>query len=336
MRILLTGGSACGKSTFAEALAMQLGSPRYYLATMRPYGEESLLKIAEHRKARRQKNFETIEQEVDIGKAEFPSNAIVLLECLCNLVANELFDEDGAVDEGAYQRVYDSVVSLEDRAAHYLVVTNDVGSGTAASYDNTTHRYVELLGRLNAELASRFEVVCELVAGIPVVLKDESQADTSSFEQLLAQIHTKGESPFVPKSSKSSQPQDCNRCSDRSVKGDDGTMMLVIGGGGAGKLTYVRSLGYSDEQLANALLDERPVIYNLQDLVAASVAEAPALLEALLAKEVVVCDEVGSGVIPGVQVEREAREATGRLCSQLAQQAHTVVRLIAGIPIRIK
>ena len=113
-------------------------------------------------------------------------------------------------------------------------------------------------------------------------------------------------------------------------------MMLIIGGAASGKLNYVRSLGYCEEQLADAVLDSRPVIYNLQDLVAASVSSAPALLKPLLEKEVVICDEVGSGVIPGVREEREAREATGRLCNQLAQQADSVIRLVAGIPLPLK
>jgi adenosyl cobinamide kinase/adenosyl cobinamide phosphate guanylyltransferase len=62
----------------------------------------------------------------------------------------------------------------------------------------------------------------------------------------------------------------------------------------------------------------------------------PALLDSLLAKEVVICNEVGAGIIPASRVERESREATGRLCCQLAQHADRVVRLTAGIPIVIK
>ena len=38
--ILLTGGSACGKSTYAEEICMKCHSPKYYLAAMQPYGEE--------------------------------------------------------------------------------------------------------------------------------------------------------------------------------------------------------------------------------------------------------------------------------------------------------
>ena len=50
----------------------------------------------------------------------------------------------------------------------------------------------------------------------------------------------------------------------------------------------------------------------------------------------VVCDEVGSGVIPLEKARRLGREATGRLCCQLAKEATRVVRLVAGIPTVIK
>ena len=63
---------------------------------------------------------------------------------------------------------------------------------------------------------------------------------------------------------------------------------------------------------------------------------ALALLPALLEKEIVICNEVGSGVIPMDPKQRQSREMTGRLCILLAQRAEKVVRLICGIPQIIK
>ena len=113
-------------------------------------------------------------------------------------------------------------------------------------------------------------------------------------------------------------------------------MVLVIGGAGSGKLDYVKSLGYSQKEIADGLLNERPVVYHLQNIAFDDPDRAPELLDALLAKEVVVCDEVGSGIIPLSARERQAREATGRLCIQLAKHASRVVRLVCGIPTVIK
>ena len=113
-------------------------------------------------------------------------------------------------------------------------------------------------------------------------------------------------------------------------------MMLVVGGASAGKLAYVKSLGYTEDDIADAVLDSRPVLYNLQALVAEDPETAGMLLEPLLQKSVVICDEVGSGVIPVVPAERQMREQTGRLCNRLAERAECVVRLVAGIPMVLK
>jgi len=113
-------------------------------------------------------------------------------------------------------------------------------------------------------------------------------------------------------------------------------MILVIGARSSGKRSYVESLGYAPEQIADGVLDDKPVLYDLQDITMADPEGAPALLEALKGKEVVVCDEVGSGVIPLEKARRLGREATGRLCCQLAKEATRVVRLVAGIPTVIK
>ena len=113
-------------------------------------------------------------------------------------------------------------------------------------------------------------------------------------------------------------------------------MILVIGARASGKMDYVRSLGYGDEDIANGVLNDKPVLYNLQDLTIPDPEGAPALFERLTGKEIVVCDEVGSGVIPLEKERRLGREATGRLCCRLAKEATKVVRLVCGIPTVIK
>ena len=56
----------------------------------------------------------------------------------------------------------------------------------------------------------------------------------------------------------------------------------------------------------------------------------------LLAKEVIVCNEVGSGIIPMLASERMYREQTGRLCTMLASHADHVIRLVCGIAVNLK
>lgn len=113
-------------------------------------------------------------------------------------------------------------------------------------------------------------------------------------------------------------------------------MILVIGAIASGKLNYVKSLGYSDKDIADGVIDERPVINNLQDMIFSDPRGAGDFFNLLLQKEVIVCNEVGSGIIPINRTEREAREAVGRLCNQLAREAKIVIRMVCGIPNVIK
>jgi adenosyl cobinamide kinase/adenosyl cobinamide phosphate guanylyltransferase len=114
-------------------------------------------------------------------------------------------------------------------------------------------------------------------------------------------------------------------------------MVLVIGGLASGKRAYVKqAFGFSDGDMADAVLDTRPVVFNVQDIVFSGAHPYPVLLETLLEKQVVICNEVGSGVVPIDKAERAAREAAGRLCVALAEKAEKVIRLYSGIPSIIK
>ena len=113
-------------------------------------------------------------------------------------------------------------------------------------------------------------------------------------------------------------------------------MILILGGAASGKRTYLASMGYGIEDVADGVLDDKKALYGLEKLVAADPEGAEELLPALLEKEAVACCEVGSGVIPIRYEQRRAREATGRLCILLAARAEKVIRLVAGIPTVIK
>ena len=169
MMILLTGGSACGKSSYAESLCMAAPLPRYYLAAMQPYGEEGERKVQRHRALRAGKGFETIERYTDYAALQLPARGTVLLECICNLTANEMFDEAGNRTDPC-DRVLAGVENLARQCDLLVVVTNDVGSDIR-TYEEGTAAYIRALGRINAALAARADTVLELVAGIPLVVK---------------------------------------------------------------------------------------------------------------------------------------------------------------------
>jgi hypothetical protein len=51
---------------------------------------------------------------------------------------------------------------------------------------------------------------------------------------------------------------------------------------------------------------------------------------------VVICDEIGNGIVPMEPEERRYREETGRMLCKLAAKADSVERIFCGIPVRIK
>ena len=171
MLILVTGGAANGKSRYAESLCMQKPLPRFYLAAMQPYGAEGEARIARHRAMRKEKGFTTIERYTDYASLKLPARGTALLECICNLTANEMFDENGSVSDPV-DRVLAGVFAVQAQCETLIVVTNDVGSD-GVSYAPETEAYIAALGRINAALAARADAVIELVAGIPVAVKGE-------------------------------------------------------------------------------------------------------------------------------------------------------------------
>lgn len=167
--ILLTGGSACGKSSYGEKLCVSFPGARYYIASMVPYGEGGQEKIQRHRRLRQGKGFETIERYRDVGSLRLSERGTALLECICNLTANEMFDDGGNFID-PYDKVMAGVENLNRQCDHLVVITNDVGSDWE-SYDPGTRAYVQALGRINAALAAQADAVYELVCGIPLVRK---------------------------------------------------------------------------------------------------------------------------------------------------------------------
>ena len=100
-------------------------------------------------------------------------------------------------------------------------------------------------------------------------------------------------------------------------------MILIVGGRASGKFDYIRELGYSELDIAQGILDQRPVLYGLQELVWQDPTGVEALLPQLLEKQVIACDEVGLGVIP-----LDARVGTSELVEKrvkhMEQQVQTI------------
>ena len=208
MITLITGGSGSGKSAYAEKYICHASNEKgfkekYYIATMQVFDDEGQRKIDRHKRLRAGKGFITIEQPRDIKDAVsklqsencLKTGRSALLECMSNLVANEMFPpvdasdtkEAGgkkeALDEPENMRDYEntliSLVSkkvlkdvsiLSENVAELVIVTNNVFED-GVCYDESTMNYIKAMGTVNRGLAAMAESVVEVVAGIPVAVK---------------------------------------------------------------------------------------------------------------------------------------------------------------------
>ncbi len=147
---------------------------KYYLATMMISDEESHRKVERHKMTRNGKGFRTVEQPTDIHRALERMEAgerTVLLECISNLTANEMFSgKEPKTERDAAERVVEGVGILREAVTHLIVVTNNVFEDGGV-YEETTMAYIRAMGRINRQLAVMADWVVEIVAGIPVSLK---------------------------------------------------------------------------------------------------------------------------------------------------------------------
>lgn len=170
MRTLVVGGSASGKSEYAEELALSFDkAPLLYIATMEPFGWEALDRIERHRRMRAHKGFDTMECYRALESLAVPAGSTILLECVTNLAANEMFSFKGA-GAGTVEAVLRGLHKLSATCAHLVVVSGNIfEDGTV--YDAETTRYLHYLAEINRRLADDFDQVVEVVCGIPIIRK---------------------------------------------------------------------------------------------------------------------------------------------------------------------
>lgn len=208
MMYLIIGGSGSGKSAYAEELLFSLpdAGKKYYIATMQVYDEESRRRVQKHRKQREGKRFYTIEQPVHVSGALTQMDAgkkSAMLECVSNLVANEMFAKDIYAEdmyaddphvedmhtddcdvketglkkskdcsaEAVADKIVDDIMKLHQPLQQLVIVSNNVFED-GVSYDEMTMEYIKTMGIVNQKLAAVADVVTEVVVGIPVMAKE--------------------------------------------------------------------------------------------------------------------------------------------------------------------
>ena len=168
MLALVIGGSASGKSQFAEDFLTSFDhAERMYVATMMLWDKESEMRVLRHRDMRDGKGFRTIECPSNLESIDVPSGSAVLLEDLSNLVANEYF---GASKDNTVERIMAGIDKLDSQTDLLVVVSNELFLD-GCQYDEETTAYLNCIAKLNLLLAARADAVYEIFCGIPVTWK---------------------------------------------------------------------------------------------------------------------------------------------------------------------
>lgn len=126
-------------------------------------------------------------------------------------------------------------------------------------------------------------------------------------------------------------------------------MIMITGGAYQGKTEYAKQrFGFSDDEILSGGSCEFEAVF-----AAKSVTEYHLLIKRLLENNtdvqdfsrrlcrenpyaVIIINEIGAGIIPLEKSERIWREETGRAGCILAENSREVIRLVCGIPVKIK
>ena len=182
---LILGGQRSGKSRRGEALAAAwlAEAPAHravLLATGEAHDEEMRERIARHRadRAARVPRLETVEEPLHIGEAlrtlDDPQT-LVVVDCLTLWLTNHLMPEmEGPMPSAVSEQIDALLAALGEARGPVVLIGNEIGLGVIP-LGREVRAFVDALGFLNQRVAAACDRVTLMVAGLPLVLKDEAR-----------------------------------------------------------------------------------------------------------------------------------------------------------------
>ena len=166
---LMLGGAASGKSAFAERAIVKTCSDKakIYIATAQAFDDEMQAKISDHRQARAADGWTTVEEPLRLTAAleHASKDQVILLDCATLWLTNQLLA--GADLHAESEKL---IRALATCPAHVIVVTNEVGQGIVPEHA-MSRQFREAQGKLNQGIAREAQLVVQVIAGLPLVLK---------------------------------------------------------------------------------------------------------------------------------------------------------------------
>ena len=171
--MLVLGGAKSGKSNFAMGVCNSMNKKRIFLATAQALDQEMEDRIRRHQ-TERGSGWRTIEEPLKVAEtigSLDSEDTVILLDCL-TLWLNNLYMEHGEDQEAIDEAIENLAGQLADIRCAVVVVSNEVGMGIVP--DNQLSRtYRDTAGYMNQRIARLSVKVVAVLAGLPIVLKDE-------------------------------------------------------------------------------------------------------------------------------------------------------------------
>ena len=167
------GGARSGKSEFAEQLAVKSDLQKFYIATSAVFDPEMSERIGQHRH-RRGASWTTIEEQIDLAGVlakTLSPDRVVLIDCLTLWLSNLTYTEKNT--EAEVKRLLDV---LAEPAGPCIFVSNEVGMGIVPE-NKLSRSFRDMQGRLNQDMAAVCGQVVFVAAGLPLLLKPNSQPE---------------------------------------------------------------------------------------------------------------------------------------------------------------
>ena len=175
--VLVTGGCRSGKSAYAQQMAESLPPSRLYVATCPVTDDEMERRIEQHRRSRRNRGWETVEEQFDLTGVfrRHTEYNVVLVDCVTLWVNNLMYQAEHEsrqlMEADVAERCGQMLEAAETCRGTAIFVTNEVGFGVVP--ENAQARcYRDLIGRANQTIAARADAVTLVCCGIPLHLKE--------------------------------------------------------------------------------------------------------------------------------------------------------------------
>jgi adenosylcobinamide kinase / adenosylcobinamide-phosphate guanylyltransferase len=191
---LILGGQKSGKSRRAELLAQNwlLQSPHHkavLIATAQPWDEEMKQRIARHQRDRAERvpGMATVEEPLQLAQTIrrlSRPDTLLVIDCLTLWLTNQLMPAEAVTTETDVKDEHpagDFIASIamlsiavkdakDEAKGPIIIVSNEIGLGVIPM-GKEVRAFVDVLGKLNQDIAQVCDKVTFMAAGLPLSLK---------------------------------------------------------------------------------------------------------------------------------------------------------------------